>query len=151
MCAILFTVLCHRHHSFWALPSIVLDDISICHTWNLSRWNYLLLFLAMKIVGMGGGRTYWVRNETCIYGHVLFCKGRSCSCFCKLWWESGNSVHTTACMIGHISCSNIEMPILNARHPFTGKLTPKEQPKKWHTQKKFPHCFHSKGCLNMSL
>lgn len=132
----------------------LLGDISICHTWNLSLWNYLLLFLAMKMVGMGGGRTSWVRNEPCIYGHVLFPKGRSCSCFCKpvsggkMW----NSVHTTACTIGHISCSNTEMHIWNARNPFTGKLTPKEQQqqKKAYT-KKIPHCFHSSGCLNMSL
>lgn len=55
----------------------------------------------------------------------------------KVW----NSVDTTACMTGRISCSNIEMPILNARDPFTGKLTAKEQQQKNDKHKKNPSVF----------
>lgn len=88
MCAILFTVLCHRHHSFWALPSTVLGDISICHTWNLSLRNYLLLFLAMKIMGMWvGGLIEW-EMRLAYMDMFCSCKGQSCSCLCKPWWGS---------------------------------------------------------------
>lgn len=86
--AILFTLLCHRLHSFWVLPSTVLGDISICHTWNLSLWNYLLLFLAMKIMGMGvGGCIEW-EMRLAYMDMFCSCKGWSCLCLYKQWWES---------------------------------------------------------------
>lgn len=136
LCAILFTVLCHRHHSFWALPSTALGDISICHTWNLSLWNYLLLFLAIKMVGiMGGGRTYWVRNETCIYGHVLFHKGQSCSCFCKPWWESVEISPHYSLHDRMYQLFKYRNAYFKCKRSFHRKINSKRTTKKWQTQK----------------
>lgn len=81
-------IIMHRHHSFWILLSTVLGDISICHTWNLSLCNYLLLFLARKLMGIGvGGCIKW-EIRLAYMDMFCSCKAWSCSCVYKQWWES---------------------------------------------------------------